>query len=88
MPNLHSSFKRVTVASKKAAQNRPVRTATRTQLARAESAIAQGAEDSAAAVQRAISQLDRAASKGVLHANNVARRKSRLMRKLNELSAS
>lgn len=88
MPNLRSSFKRVRVSAKKAARNRPIRTATRTQVARAELAIAEGAEDSVAAVQRALSQLDRAASKGVIHPNNAARRKSRLARKLNALTAA
>jgi small subunit ribosomal protein S20 len=38
-------------------------------------------------VQRAASVLDRAARKGVLHASNAARRKSRLMRRFNALAA-
>ena len=88
MPNLRSSFKRVRVSAKKAARNRPIRTATRTQVARAQAAIAAQAEDSAEAVRRAMSQLDRAASKGVIHRNNAARRKSRLARKLNALTAA
>jgi small subunit ribosomal protein S20 len=40
-----------------------------------------------AEVLAAISSLDRAAGKGVLHPNNAARRKSRLMKKLNEAKA-
>jgi small subunit ribosomal protein S20 len=87
VPNLRSSFKRVRVSAKKAARNRPIRTATRTFVVRAETAIAGQGADSAAAVQRALSQLDRAASKGVIHRNNAARRKSRLMRKFNALNA-
>jgi small subunit ribosomal protein S20 len=88
VPNLRSSFKRVKVAAKKAARNRPIRTATRTQYARAQEALAAGAEDSAEAVRRAISQLDRAVSKGVIHRNNAARRKSKLMLRLNALQAN
>ncbi len=38
------------------------------------------------AVQQAISALDKAAEKGVIHKNNAARRKSRLMRKLAALA--
>ena len=87
VPNLHSSFKRVQTAAKKAARNRPIRTATRVQVARAVTALADGADESAEAVRRAVSQLDRAVSKGVIHRNNAARRKSRLMRRLNELAA-
>jgi small subunit ribosomal protein S20 len=83
VPNLRSSFKRVRVSAKKAARNRPIRTATRTLVVRAEAAVADQAENSVDAVQRALSQLDRAASKGVIHPNNAARRKSRLMRKFN-----
>ena len=87
MPNLRSSFKRVRVSAKKAARNRPIRTTTRTLVVRAEAAVADQAENSAEAVQRALSQLDRAASKGVIHPNNAARRKSRLMGKFNAAQA-
>lgn len=87
MPNLRSSFKRVRVSAKKAARNRPIRSMTRTVVARAEDALAAGSAESVETVQRALRQLDRAASKGVLHRNNAARRKSRLQRKLNALQA-
>jgi small subunit ribosomal protein S20 len=42
-------------------------------------------EDAALATRRAISALDKAAEKGIIHKNNAARRKSRLMKHLNEL---
>jgi len=45
-------------------------------------------EASIAAVNTAISELDRAASKGVIHKRNAARRKSRLMKKLSTLEMS
>lgn len=45
-------------------------------------ALATG-EDAVETVRAAISELDRAARKGVIHPNNAARRKSRLLRKLN-----
>ncbi len=57
-------------------------------MRKAEAAITDGGGDAAsAAVLEAISTLDRVASKGVIHPNNAARRKSRLMAKLNKLSA-
>ncbi len=88
MPNLQSSFKRVRVAAKKAARNRPIRTAARTSTVRAEKLIT--GSDAAAAqagVLQAIQALDRATSKGVIHRNTAARKKSRLMKKLNASTA-
>ena len=83
MPNLRSSFKRVKVAEKKAAQNRPIRTKARTFVSRAEKSILTDTDTAQDAVVEAIVALDRAASQGVIHKNNAARRKSRLMKKLN-----
>jgi small subunit ribosomal protein S20 len=48
--------------------------------------LAEGKPDEArTAIQKAVSALDRAAGKGVIHKNNAARHKSRLMKKLNQL---
>ena len=74
------------VVARKTERNRPIRTATRTYVKRAQDAIAQGESEAATeSVQRAIKALDQAAVKGVIHPNNAARRKSRLMAKLNRL---
>ena len=84
MPNLRSSFKRVNVAAKKAAQNRPVRTGARNAVTKARNSIASGdADEARQGVVDAIRALDKAASKGVIHKNNAARRKSRLVKRLN-----
>ena len=67
-------------------RNQARRSAARTAVRRARELIAAGAQEEAqAAVREAGSILDRAVSKGVLHANNAARRKSRLMRQVNAL---
>lgn len=67
-------------------RNRIFRSASRTYIKKAERLIAQGeAELAAQAVGDAISTLDRAAIKGIIHKNNAARRKSRLMAKFNAL---
>jgi len=61
------------------------RSAARTYIKRTRRLVAEGKLDEAQeAARQAISTLDRAAEKGILHRNNVARRKSRLMRLLNE----
>ncbi len=52
-------------------------------IRRAEDAIFKGETDSEEAVREAIIRLDKAAGKGIIHRNNAARRKSRLMQKLN-----
>lgn len=70
-------------------RNRAVRSATKTAVKKAEAAIAAGDLEAARQVVRqAISMLDRAAKKGVLHPNNVGRRKSRLLLKFNAAVAA
>jgi small subunit ribosomal protein S20 len=87
--NTKSALKKIRVSEKRRARNRPVRTAVKNVLRRAQEAIEDSATEptTVEAVVAAISQLDRAASKGVIHANNAARRKSRLMKRLNAAKA-
>ena len=88
MANSKSARKRIRVAEQKRLRNRPYRTAARTFVKKAELAIRAGDQDAAStAVGNAISMLDRVASKGVIHRNNAARRKSRLMAKFNRMGA-
>jgi small subunit ribosomal protein S20 len=86
VPNLRSSMKDMRRSERRRQRNRPIISATRTYVRRAKTAIEAGdAETAAAAVGDAISALDKAASKGVIHRNNAARRKSRLMARYNAL---
>lgn len=86
MPNTKSAAKAARVAERRRQRNRIFRSASRTYIRKAERLIAQGdAEAAATAVGDAISTLDRAAIKGIIHKNNAARRKSRLMKKFNAL---
>lgn len=69
---------------KRRLRNRAVKSATRTAIKRANESIAGGDIDLAReAVRTAISTLDRAAQKGVLHPNNAGRHKSRLLLRYN-----
>jgi small subunit ribosomal protein S20 len=78
----------IRVAAKKRQRSQPVRTLAKTSVDKAEKLMAaRQAETAQAAVVEAISALDKAAEKGILHKNNAARRKSRLMKKLNALQA-
>jgi len=71
---------------RKRVANRVFRGRARTMVAKARVAIAAEQETSTEAVRLAISALDKAAEKGILHKNNVARRKSRLMKRLATLA--
>jgi small subunit ribosomal protein S20 len=69
---------------KRRLRNRAVKSATKTAIKQANDAIAGGDIEAArTAVRNAITTLDRAAQKGVLHPNNAARRKSRLLLRYN-----
>lgn len=71
---------------KRSQRNRSAKTGTRTIVGRANRLLEGGdAEAAQPAVSLAISTLDRAVSKGILHKNNAARRKSRMMTKLSRL---
>lgn len=84
MANTKSAMKMMRVAQRKRKRNRPVRAAVRTFVATAMKAVDSKKSDATDAVVTAVSELDKAAAKGILHRNNAARRKSRLMRRLNK----
>ena len=82
MANIKSQIKRNRQNEAANERNKAVRSEIRTRTKRAEAAVESG-EDAEARTQEAIKRIDQAASKGVLHKNTAARRKSRLMKKLN-----
>lgn len=86
MANIKSAIKRNRQNEKRRLQNRIVRGSTRTQVKKAKEVMAEGDKDAAIMeVNEAVKKLDRAASKGVIHKNNAARRKSRLFKQLAKL---
>ena len=88
MANTRSAEKMIRAAERRRVRNRSIRSAVRTYVRKAERGITAAAEETNALVVLAISKLDKAASKGVLHKRNAARRKSRLMKKLNLAAAA
>ncbi len=89
MANTHSALKAIRQSARRRVRNRVIRTTTRTDIKNANSLIAAG--DTAAAEKatlEALSALDKTAQKGIIKRNNAARRKSRLMKKLNQLRAA
>ena len=89
MANIKSQIKRNRQNEKRRLRNRYARGMTRAALTGAREAIQTGnVENSEKAVYAALSALDRASQKGILHKNNAARRKSRLMKRLADLKAN
>ena len=81
MANIKSAIKRIRSSNRRAVRNKSVRTTARTAVRTAREAIEAGeAKDMSVAVNAAASALDKAATKGVVHKRNAARRKSRLMK--------
>ena len=79
-----SAEKRVRGATRREQRNKSTRSEVKTNITRAEKLIFDGdMKEAQEAVAIAVSALDKAAEKKILHANNVARRKSRLLKKLN-----
>ncbi len=85
MANIKSQIKRNKQNEKRRLRNRVVRGSARTAVSKARAAITANAPETKEAVLEAISALDKAAGKGVIHKNNAARRKARLMKKLASL---
>ncbi len=81
MANIKSQIKRNRQNEARRLRNKAVRSEVKTRTKRALDAA--GTEDSAEAARLAIQRLDKAAAKGVMHKNQAARRKSRLMKRIN-----
>jgi small subunit ribosomal protein S20 len=79
-----SALKRVRTSLRRRAVNRRTRSEAKTLVLQASDiALGRSDGDGPAAVTAAIAALDKAAEKGIIHPNNAARRKSRLMTKVN-----
>lgn len=88
MANIKSALKRIRSSERKRQRNKPVRTALKTYVKSANARIAGSDEEAGDSVVHAISELDKAASKGIIHRNQAARRKARLMAKYNKMAVS
>ena len=87
MPNIKSAKKRVLVSQTKAAQNKAAQSALKTDIKKFEVAVAEGNRSEAdVAYKVAVKAVDKAVSKGLLHRNNAANKKSKMTVKLNKLA--
>ena len=85
MPNIKSQKDRVKQTKKENASNKAVKSNLKTVIKKANIAVAAGSADKA--VVEAVSTIDKAASKGVLHKNTAARKVSKMMKKANAAKA-
>ena len=81
MANIKSQIKRNRQTVKRQARNKAVRSELRTRTKRALSAIDGDVENADETLRLAVKRIDKAAAKGVIHKNQAANRKSRLMKR-------
>ena len=87
MPNIKSAKKRVLVNQTKAARNKALKSNLKTMMKTANQAVEAKADNMDAPVANAVKTIDMACSKGLIHKNNAARKKSKLVSKLNAAKA-
>ncbi len=88
MPNIKSAKKRVKVIETKTAKNKAAKSALKTAIKKANVAVQNDSTEKSEAVKVAIKKIDQAAAKGLIHKNNAARKKSALVKKLNDSDRS
>ena len=87
MANIKSQIKRNRQNERRRLRNKAVRSEIHTRTKTAIAAAEAGAENSVEALQTAVKRIDKAAAKGIIHKNQAANRKSRLMRRIAKLGA-
>ena len=87
MRNSKSQKDRVVQSAKEQAHNKAIKSNLKTVVKKANAAIVSGAADKDAAVKVAVSAIDKAQSKGVLHKNTAARKISRMAKRANKAQA-
>jgi len=84
--NIKSQKKRILTNAKAAERNKAVKSELKTRTKNAVKAV--GSDSGEEALRLALKRLDMAAAKGVIHKNQAARRKSRLMKKVNAATSA
>lgn len=87
MPNIKSAKKRVRVIKAKTLQNKMFKTSLKTEIKKYKAALAGGDKELASKAYLAVvKKVDKAVSKGILHKNNAARKKSQFTLLLNKMA--
>lgn len=86
MPNIKSAIKRVEIAHKRTIRNASIKSAVKTAIRKFEVALKDESREVAeTTLRKALVALDKAVTKGVLHKNAAARKKSRLTKRFNKV---
>ena len=88
MANIRSQMKRNRQNERRRLRNKSVRSEMKTRVKGALARAEAGADDAGEALRLAVKRIDKAAAKGVIHKNQAANRKARLMRRLAALDSS
>jgi small subunit ribosomal protein S20 len=88
MANIKSQIKRNKTNEKRRLRNKAVRSEIKTRVKLALNVAADSPEEATAALQTAIRRIDKAAAKGIIHKNQAANRKSKLMRRIARQTAA
>ncbi len=87
MANIKSAKKRILVNETKAARNKQIKSKVKTVIKKVDAAVAAGDKDLAKTnLVEAVSEIDKACSKGVFHKNTAARKVSRLSKAINNIA--
>ena len=87
MPNIKSASKRVLIAKERNARNKAKRSVLKTNIKKFDAAVAEGNRDAAVSAYKvAVKTVDRAATKGLIHKNAAANKKSSMTVKLNQMA--
>lgn len=90
MPNIKSAKKRVKVIAKKTLRNKMIKSSLKTDLKKYDIAVAENTDEKQTVYLNAVSAVDKASQKGVIHKNKANRMKAQLAKKMNraELEAA
>jgi small subunit ribosomal protein S20 len=88
VPNIKSVIKDVKKSRERQLRNTSAKSAVKTAVKKTRAAIAEDPTAAAATLQQTIALIDRVEDKGIIHRNTAARRKSRLMKRLNKATAA
>lgn len=88
MANIKSQIKRNRTNEKARLRNKAAKSEVKTRIKKAVSSAASGSETAAEDLRMAVKRLDKAASRGIIHKNQASNRKSRLLKRINKLTAA
>lgn len=88
MANIKSQIKRNKTNEKRRLRNKAVRSEIKTRVKLALAGAADSPEEATAALRTAIKRIDKAAAKGIIHKNQAANRKSKLVRRIARQTAA